>query len=311
MPGVLVPGPYSHLPYVPESRQMFTLRNTQSARFVYHFIPSISRFLNIQRRTLTASVNMKDKFLYISFPEQPIYFKTQRLADIVKTESRISGGLIKHLNKDAPVYIIFPRTETGSDILENYIRTAIQAQALYRKSAIWSDLNFAHCLKFSGKRNTTENKSAYKRGVCIYLGSGFVFKDSFVEPLLTFLKEHDLDASKVTMSGEDRLIWQTLGELTEDREQYPLLCVDRNEVNESSCYESPIFTESELTPVHHTFQEARNVLEKVFITKHVHTGKCIRRFAGIYAYCRYYIDRKWHILVLILYRKTCRMPKGL
>ena len=23
------------------------------------------------------------------------------------------------------------------------------------------------------------------------------------------------------------------------------------------------------------------------------TGKCIRRFAGIYAYCRYFIDRKW------------------
>ena len=24
-----------------------------------------------------------------------------------------------------------------------------------------------------------------------------------------------------------------------------------------------------------------------------HTAKCIRRFAGIYAYCRYFIDRKW------------------
>ena len=23
-----------------------------------------------------------------------------------------------------------------------------------------------------------------------------------------------------------------------------------------------------------------------------HTGKCIRRFGGIYAYCRYFIDRK-------------------
>ena len=26
---------------------------------------------------------------------------------------------------------------------------------------------------------------------------------------------------------------------------------------------------------------------------HFHTGKCIRRFAGIYADCRYFIDRKW------------------
>ena len=32
-----------------------------------------------------------------------------------------------------------------------------------------------------------------------------------------------------------------------------------------------------------------------------YTGKCIRRFDGIYAYCRYFIDRKWSILVLILY----------
>ena len=24
-----------------------------------------------------------------------------------------------------------------------------------------------------------------------------------------------------------------------------------------------------------------------------HTGKCIRRFGGIYAYCRCFIDRKW------------------
>ena len=25
----------------------------------------------------------------------------------------------------------------------------------------------------------------------------------------------------------------------------------------------------------------------------IHTGKSLRRFAGIYAYCRYFIDRKW------------------
>ena len=38
----------------------------------------------------------------------------------------------------------------------------------------------------------------------------------------------------------------------------------------------------------------------VQISPEHHTGKCIRRFAGIYAYCRYFIDRKWLILVLIL-----------
>ena len=42
-------------------------------------------------------------------------------------------------------------------------------------------------------------------------------------------------------------------------------------------------------------------------TANNHTGKCIRGFGGIYAYCRYFIDRKWLILVLILYRKK-NMP---
>ena len=29
------------------------------------------------------------------------------------------------------------------------------------------------------------------------------------------------------------------------------------------------------------------------VCEEVHTGQCIRRFAGNYAYCRYFIDRKW------------------
>ena len=36
----------------------------------------------------------------------------------------------------------------------------------------------------------------------------------------------------------------------------------------------------------------------------MHNGKCKRRFGGIYAYCQYFIDLKWYILVLILYSKT-------
>ena len=30
-----------------------------------------------------------------------------------------------------------------------------------------------------------------------------------------------------------------------------------------------------------------------FVIDHIHTGKCIRRFGGIYAYYRYFIDQKW------------------
>ena len=39
----------------------------------------------------------------------------------------------------------------------------------------------------------------------------------------------------------------------------------------------------------HVFLSTLSLLSR----KYVHTGKCIRRFGGIYAYCRYFIDRKW------------------
>ena len=34
-------------------------------------------------------------------------------------------------------------------------------------------------------------------------------------------------------------------------------------------------------------------LRESYVNTLIHTGKCIRRFGGIYAYCRYIIDRKW------------------
>ena len=33
--------------------------------------------------------------------------------------------------------------------------------------------------------------------------------------------------------------------------------------------------------------------DQVFSVSKAHTGKCIRQFAGIYVYCRYFIDWKW------------------
>ena len=36
------------------------------------------------------------------------------------------------------------------------------------------------------------------------------------------------------------------------------------------------------------------LLSKSFLEESIRdTGKCIRQFAGIYAYCRYFIDQKW------------------
>ena len=43
-------------------------------------------------------------------------------------------------------------------------------------------------------------------------------------------------------------------------------------------------------------------LSNINIFFQLHTGKCMCQFGGIYAYCRYFVDRKWKILALILYR---------
>ena len=35
------------------------------------------------------------------------------------------------------------------------------------------------------------------------------------------------------------------------------------------------------------------IIKAVSCDVHIHTGKCKRRFGGIYAYCQYFIDRNW------------------
>ena len=42
----------------------------------------------------------------------------------------------------------------------------------------------------------------------------------------------------------------------------------------------------------HLSRQRSNTFRRVG-KQHNHTGKCIRRFGGINAYCRYFIDRKW------------------
>ena len=235
---------------------MLILRNTQSALFDYRSISSIyRRFLNAKRRNWTSKYTMMDRFFYIAFPERPIYLRRQGLSDGSKSESRISGGTLKRFNKDTLVYLAFPKAD-------NYISSAIQSQALYRKSVVWSDLNFAHCLSFSRNCKQTENESLFKRGVCIYMESKSEVKDS-EESMLTFLRESNFNAGKITFI-DDQFVWRSISS-SESKDEFPLVCVDRKDVTfqDSSCYESPLFTVSEFSPVFHSFQESRNVLEKV------------------------------------------------
>ena len=63
----------------------------------------------------------------------------------------------------------------------------------------------------------------------------------------------------------------------------------------ASCEEN-VFCQYHLT-ILYLFEGKFEILEFCLVVRirlvDIHTGKCIRRFGGIYAYCRYFIDRKW------------------
>ena len=45
--------------------------------------------------------------------------------------------------------------------------------------------------------------------------------------------------------------------------------------------------------IHMHYSNTFNTHAIASMNKRYHTGKCIRRFGGIYACSRYFIDRKW------------------
>ena len=50
------------------------------------------------------------------------------------------------------------------------------------------------------------------------------------------------------------------------------------------------FLVSKIKKLNNLDEQTPTITQYIFYS---HTGKCIRRFADIYAYCRYFIDRKW------------------
>ena len=209
---------------------------------------------------------MKDTYIYISFPESPVYLKRESLLRKTETESRNLGGLPKYCHKNSSIYLAFPRTQSESDFLDKYIQSAIQSQRLFRQSAVWSHMNFAHCLKFSWKSldgsNESEIKEEFcKRGVCINLETNCEVSDS-EESLVNFLKNGDFDVGKITCSDK-HFVWRDILPSSEEEEKFPVISVDQGDISDQLKCVSPIFTVAKVCPVFHSFQEARQVLEKV------------------------------------------------
>ena len=208
-----------------------------------------------------------DNFVYIAFPQAPIYLKQDRLRDKTETESRISGELDKYCHGRRSVYLAFPKGEGPADFLDSYIKSAIQTQKLFRQSASLNDLGVAHCLRFSknglDSSQQNESKNKFIRGVCIYQEMGSDIKDT--NDVASLLHEHDFDIARISLSASDdkQLIWKSCSD--DSSEEFTITCVDPSDVAsqlKQSCV-SPVFTLSTLCPVFNSFDEARNVLKKV------------------------------------------------
>ena len=53
------------------------------------------------------------------------------------------------------------------------------------------------------------------------------------------------------------------------------------------------FNKQFMEHIHFKMETLKSAIDSTRPNCHFHTGKCICRFAGIYAYCWYFIDRKW------------------
>ena len=253
---------------------MFTLRRTRSALFVFRHYFKENRGQQKQKVTGMSSEHIfNDNFVYISFPHAPIYLREDKLRDKTETESRISGGLDKYCHGRRSIYLAFPK---GDAPVDNYIWSSIQSQKLFRQSSVLKDIGVAHCLSFSKNglisSQQNESKNSFCRGVCIYQeNEGEVVDNDDIDAVLQEAEEQDFDIFCVSLSATDhkQLIWKDITGRQEGSEECMVTCVDSSDVAselKQSCV-SPVFTLSNISPVHHSFEEARNVLEKVYILR--------------------------------------------
>ena len=257
---------------------MFTLRRTRSALFVICQYFKGNR--GQQRQTFTDMSSKRvcnDNFVYIALPQAPIYLREDKLRDKTETESRISGGLDKYCHGRRSIYLAFPRGDAPAGFLDTYIWSAIQSQKLFRQSSVLKDISVAHCLSFSknGLVSSQENesKNSFCRGVCIYQErDSEVVDNDDIDAVLQEAEEQNFDIFCVSLSAPDhkQLIWKDISGCQEGSEEAMVMmvtCVNASDVASQlmqSCV-SPVFTLPTISPVHHSFEEARNVLEKVYI----------------------------------------------
>ena len=249
---------------------MFTLRRTRSALFIfYQYFKEFEGQQSHKVMNMTSKRISNDDFVYIAFPQAPIYLREDTLREKSETESRISGGLGKYCNANRAIYLAFPKGDSPAGFLDSYIWSAVQSQKLFRQSSLLKDFGVAHCLNFSknGLNGSQENESrnSFCRGVCVYPENEGEIMDK--HDIIAVLQEQDFDIFSVSLSTPDhkRLIWKSISSSKEDSEELQVTCIDANDVAsqlKESCV-SPLFTLPSISPVHHSFEEAKNILKKV------------------------------------------------
>jgi len=199
--------------------------------------------------------------IYIAFPDLPVYLNRVELKEI-ESESRIETRPLtsKFFDVDTgSCYIVFAENDSDADFQNRYIHSSIKSQIIYRKSAEWKFARFSHSVCKQGRGLS----SVYKRGVCLHGCPSKGEKSDIPEKLVELAKQDDnfIPYELCRYNKSNALILKRLDDSgTDDNEV--VFSISSSPTNGATTL-SPLFAIPEISPVYHSYEEARAVLEKV------------------------------------------------
>ncbi|KAK3591148.1 hypothetical protein CHS0354_040216 [Potamilus streckersoni] len=206
---------------------------------------------------MTQAGNILGDQLYIVFPDR--YVKLQRLLQewACETETRAVVRLSSYIDKKFKSYLIIPNGSFSDE--DSYVKSAVIAHTLYRRSSVWTDFTFAFVLSCPANLKSALNHRAVKRGLWA-VKSGVGVKSNSEDDLLKYVQQSEnLSAFEVFFEAESKstCIFQAVSEKDGGKGFQFHIEITSNENEASRIFNNPNFS-----PVFHSYEEARYILQK-------------------------------------------------
>lgn len=238
----------------------FSARTFSKNKLLRNFFGDL---LQCPTRIMSSSVTSPWSFMYINGPDKPLYFKRVNSTH-VKTESTFSVKSSEVLKNGYTQYLFLT-----TDADNNYVSSAIHAHLAYRQNGTWPSTLFSHAVLI----REFENTQCLRRGVFGCCTSK-EHETQVLDNIQDFLERHSnfLVYEFLQTSAKDIFKLAQIGKHAEsnnsDNREIQIQLVDRASIKalqESASLASPIFSDSDISPVFHSYKEALGILEKVNI----------------------------------------------